>query len=102
MGVVVLGLVVVVVGLGVGVIKMGAVKLIAVVVVVGTLTFGVGSWTILEGVVLFKVSLHESVKFVLGKAVVTFTPVTVVVASPHTKSRHDATRICTSTIGTPF
>lgn len=96
----------VVVGLGVGVIKMGAVKRILVVVVVVlvwgiSLTFfAVGSWTILEGVVLFKVSLHESVKFVIGKAVVTFTPVTIVLAAPYTKSRHDETRICTSTIGT--
>jgi hypothetical protein len=94
----------VVVGLGVGVIKMGAVKLILVVVVlvwgISLTFFAVGSWTILEGVVLFKVSLHESVKFVIGKAVVTFTPVTIVLAAPYTKSRHDETRICTSTIGT--
>lgn len=79
------------VGLGVGVMKIRAVRLMVVGVGVG-ICFSLvgGSRAVVELIFeLFKVSFDESVQFVSGETVVTFTSVTVVFAPPYTTTRHD-------------
>ena len=73
-------------GLGVGVRKMGTVFMDWFKV---EFSSPGGRIVVVGWIVLFKVSLDETVQFVDGEAVVTFAAITLVFAPPYTKTRHD-------------